>query len=98
MGYISPTKVAQIVTLREEGKTIHDIAERVGKESSNPFRGSRDREWEDKTSSEILPCRGRRVGTCRTCKGEMCTGCVCVLHSHLNLAICICLKYLLTFS
>ena len=50
------------------------------------------------TGSEILPCRGRRVGPCRTCRGETCTGCVCVLRSHLNLAICLCPKYLLTFS
>ena len=48
--------------------------------------------------SEILPCRGRRVGPCRTCRGETCTGCVCVLRSHLNLAICLCPKYLLSFS
>ena len=48
--------------------------------------------------SEILPCRGRRVGPCRTCRGETCTGCVCMLRSHLNLAICLCPKYLLTFS
>ena len=51
------------------------------------------------SGSEILPCRGRRVGPCRTCRGETCTGrCVCVLRSHLNLAICLCPKYLLTFS
>ena len=42
MGYTSPTKIARIVTLREEGKTIHDIAERVGKDPSTVSRIARE--------------------------------------------------------
>ena len=42
MGYTSPTKIARIITLREQGKTIHDIAERVGKDPSTVSRLARE--------------------------------------------------------
>ena len=80
------------------GPTLTWIMCLEGRLGDSPSRASDLTRLKPPSGSEILPCRGRRVGPCRTCRGETCTGCVCVLRSHLNLAICLCPKYLLTFS